>query len=380
MNADTAATQRIARLTPLADVLALLGQIAPVTAQDVQVAKALGHVLAADTIAATAQPSAALAARDGWAVDAETTRDAGPYAPMMLPTSTQRIDAFAPMPPGTDAVAPIDAVTVVGGMTQIMAPVASGEGVLPHGGDAEGGAVLRKAGTRLRAIDVTSLTALGLTQVSIRMPRIRIVLARSGDEILQSIGVFLTSAARSAGADVTLADVTLAHVTLADDLDAALRDTQVDAVIGVGGTGSGHNDRAVTALSRAGTLACHGIGISPGETAAFGYAEKRPVLLIPGRIDAALACWLTLMLPLITQLSGCIANQIVFSAKLSRKITSTIGLAEVIPVRRDGDTITPLASGMLPLQTLLQADGWFLVPADSEGYPAGTVVPVRPLP
>lgn len=370
MNADIAATQRITRLTPLADVLALLAEIAPVTAQDVPVAQAQDHVLAADVIAATAQPPAALAARDGWAVDADTTRDAGPYAPTMLQPPAQRIDAFAPMPPGTDAIAPIDAVTAIGGVMQIVAPVAPGEGVLPHGGDAAGGAVLRQAGTRVRAIDIASLAALGVTRVSIRMPRVRIVLARNDDEILQSIGNFLAGAAKSAGA----------NVTLADDLDAALRDTQVDAVIGVGGTGSGRNDHSVTTLSRAGTLACHGIGLSPGETAAFGKVEQRPVLLIPGRIDAALACRLILVQPMVAQLSGGITNEFAFSAKLSRKITSTIGLAEVVPVRRDGDTIAPLASGMLPLQTLLQADGWILVPADSEGYPAGTVVPVRPLP
>jgi molybdopterin biosynthesis enzyme len=169
-------------------------------------------------------------------------------------------------------------------------------------------------------------------------------------------------------------------VTLADDLDAALRDTEVDAVFGVGGTGSGVGDHAVTTLARAGTLACHGIGLSPGETAAFGKVEQRPVLLIPGRIDAALACWLTLGQPLIAQLSGDEKREFSFLAKLSRKISSNIGLAEVIPVRRDGDTITPLASGMLPLQSLSQADGWVLVPADSEGYPANTAVPVRLLP
>src|SRR5689334_17851225 len=116
MNADRPAAQRIARLTPLADVLVLLDRLSPVTAQDVPVAEALGHVLAADAISPQAMPPVALAARDGWAVEADTTRDAGPYAPMMLPPSTQRIDAFAPMPAGTDAVAPIDAVTVMGGM------------------------------------------------------------------------------------------------------------------------------------------------------------------------------------------------------------------------------------------------------------------------
>jgi molybdopterin biosynthesis enzyme len=33
----------------------------------------------------------------------------------------------------------------------------------------------------------------------------------------------------------------------------------------------------------------------------------------------------------------------------------------------------------VPLTALAQADGWILVPADSEGYPPGTEVMVRPL-
>jgi len=370
MNADRPATQRIARLTPLADVLALLDEIAPVTAQDIAITQALGRVLAADAVTKEAIPPVALAARDGWAVEADTTRDAGPYAPIMLQSPAQRIDAFAPMPPGTDAVAPVDAVTVIGGIMQIMAPVGPGEGMLPQGGDAEAGAVLCKAGMLLRTIDIASLAALGLTQVRIRVPRIHLVLARRDDAILQMVGHFLTSVATAAGA----------NVTLTGDLDAVLRDRDIHAVIGIGGTGSGRNDDAVTTLSRAGTLTCHGIGLSPGETAAFGQVDSRPVLLIPGRLDAALACWLTLVQPMIAKLSNAKTSAFATSAALSRKITSTIGLADVVPVRRDGDTITPLASGLLPLQTLAQADGWILIPAESEGYPAGTVVQVRPLP
>ena len=34
------------------------------------------------------------------------------------------------------------------------------------------------------------------------------------------------------------------------------------------------------------------MALSPGETAAFGFVGERPVLLIPGRLDAALAVWL----------------------------------------------------------------------------------------
>ena len=67
-------------------------------------------------------------------------------------------------------------------------------------------------------------------------------------------------------------------------------------------------------------------------------------------------------------------------ATLARKVTSTVGIAEVILLRRTGDAVEPLASGYLSLQSLARADGWMLVPAESEGYPAGTEIDMRPLP
>jgi molybdopterin molybdotransferase len=65
---------------------------------------------------------------------------------------------------------------------------------------------------------------------------------------------------------------------------------------------------------------------------------------------------------------------------LARKVASTVGLAELVPVRRNGDRAEPLATKYLPLSALARSDGWMLVPADSEGYAAGTQVQVRPWP
>ena len=69
-----------------------------------------------------------------------------------------------------------------------------------------------------------------------------------------------------------------------------------------------------------------------------------------------------------------------FLAELSRKVASSLGVAEVVPVRRRFSQVEPLAGAYLAPQTLARADGWILVPADSEGYPAGAQVPVRPWP
>jgi molybdopterin biosynthesis enzyme len=127
-------------------------------------------------------------------------------------------------------------------------------------------------------------------------------------------------------------------------------------------------------------VACHGIGIAPGVTSAFGARGETPVLMLPGRLDAALAGWLLLGHPLVNALSGTTEPHPVVNGTLVRKIVSTIGVAEMILVRRGADGVVPIAAGFFPLQALLGADGYVIVPPESEGFPAGADVVVGALP
>jgi molybdopterin biosynthesis enzyme len=104
-----------------------------------------------------------------------------------------------------------------------------------------------------------------------------------------------------------------------------------------------------------------------------------PVLIVPGRLDSALAAWHVLGARILRRLSGRTDVPLAHDARLARKIASTVGLAEFVPVRADGDAVTPLASGYLPWRALAQATGYVLVPAQSEGFSAGAMVPVMPL-
>jgi molybdopterin biosynthesis enzyme len=134
-------------------------------------------------------------------------------------------------------------------------------------------------------------------------------------------------------------------------------------------------------LARIGTVETYGIAVSPGETAAFGFANSRPVLLIPGRLDAALAVWLLIGRHMLTRLRGGVANEpSCESLPLTAKVVSTVGLTELVLVRRVADGIAPLASKYLPLAALAQADGWIVVPAASEGLPVGARVITGSLP
>ena len=369
------APQRIGRLTPLADALAGVDRlVAPVAARRVETHAACGRILAADILAAVAHPAVALALRDGFAVRAEATLDAGPYAPAALAGPPAPLEVGDPMPAGTDAVAPPDTIELRAGAAFALAPFAAGDGILPPGADAAAGDVLCRAGARLRASDIAACAVLGHSRVDVREPRLRIVPARPDhDPVMAAIVRLLAHAVEAAGGAVITAPD-------ANGLEGALAAEGADAVMVVGGSGSGRRDRSVHTLARRGRVAFHGIGLMPGETAAFGMIAERPVLVVPGRLDAALAVWLTLGGRMLARLCGRASDDEATTVVLTRKIASSLGFAELVPVMRQAQGVVPLASGYLSLQSLARAAGFVLVPADREGYGAGAEVEMRPLP
>lgn len=372
------AEQRIIKLTPLAEALAAIDALTRlVQPREVNISAALGRVLAADAKAPVMQPARAVALHDGWAVKSEETLDAGSYAPALLSALPQRVDFGQPLPLGTDAVAPLDTVVVRGAHAEALATVAPGEGVLPAGGDAEADVPLRLAGERLRATDQALLSVAGIPRVVIREPRIRLVRAHAASAVIAAGYGWIAETLVVAGA-LVVPDPS--DRVAPDHLTAAFHHEGSDAILVLGGTGSGAPDTSVIALAKAGRVAFHGVGLIPGETAAFGAVGSRTVLLLPGRFDAALAAWLTLGRHWLKKLSGADEEDRSSVAQLARKVTSPLGMAEVVPVRCRGGSAEPLAKGYLFHSALARADGWILIPPESEGYPPGAQVAVRPLP
>src|SRR5215208_4229290 len=179
--ADQHETQRIARLTPLDDVLARIAElVSPVQPRSLGIAAARGRVLAEDVVGGPC-PAAAMALRDGWASNSALTTDAGPYTPAPLPAAVL-IDVGEPLPRGADAVAPFDAVVGRDGRYEALEPVTPGDGVLGPEADIRASSILRRAGERLRDVDLAVLSTAGIPQVMVREPAVRIVTARAQND------------------------------------------------------------------------------------------------------------------------------------------------------------------------------------------------------
>jgi molybdopterin biosynthesis enzyme len=375
MAAVSETIQTIARLTPLSDVLAMVDiEVKPVTPRTIDLNAAQGRTLAVDTMS-RARPNVPIAMLDGWAIDADTTLGAGGYTPALLMQTPTRIEVGQPMPPGTDSVAPYDAIKLKNGYAEALMTINPGDGVLAAGGDCDPAIPLRRAGDRLSLTDIAAFAAAGIARITVREPRIRVLPLR-GSAITNAAARLIVGDIERRGGAGRLDDP-------GRDLGAVLGAESADAIVVIGGTGNGRNDNSVQILAREAWVAVHGIAMTPGETAALGFSTQRPVLMLPGRLDAALAVWLLVGRRILERLAAATHHKDgdpLETLPLARKVTSTVGLTEMVPVRRVGGKAEPLAVRYLPLSALTRSDGWILVPADSEGYSEGTAVAVRPWP
>lgn len=365
---------RIKRLTPLDEALARLAAETPLAPPAARaVADATGAVLASDIRAPADLPSSPVAYSDGWAVNAEDLVGASAYSTAILAPPPEWVEADDPMPRAADAVLAPDAISIAApGMAEASLSVAPGSGVRNTGQDVKAGALLIPAGTRLAPRHIGILTLSGFTEIDVRMPRIRLVLASSAAaRHADMVRMWL----QLAGAEIA---GTVSAPGARKDLTAAYREPGADFILSLGGTGQGRSDCAVAALADAGSVELQGVALRPGETASFGRVGQVPVLLLPGRVDGVVAGVLALAKPILTALSGLTQPDWLTPVRLAAKASSTIGLTEFFLGLPEGEAIRPLPLDEAGFEALGRAVGWFTVPPGSEGFAAGDVVHLRP--
>jgi molybdopterin biosynthesis enzyme len=272
------------------------------------------------------------------------------------------------MPQASDCVIDADSVDQSGPMFQALTEAIPGQGVRRRGGDiAEGNRIAW--GRRIRPPDLLIARAAGLQRLNVRRPRLRVVNIpkTSGHAVT---GELIAENARAAGADVVCAEATGRDAASIAD---AAEPGACDLLITIGGSGVGRSDAVVAALGKRGEVLAHGIALQPGRTSAVGRIGNVPVIALPGAPDQAQAAWWTLALPVLDRLSALLPRQAV-TLPLSRKIASTVGIAEIVLLERSESAWLPLAVGDLSLISIARADAWLAVPGGAEGFAAGTPV------
>lgn len=360
-------TQRLPpSLTPLDTALAaLLNGLGPIAAVELPLTDAAGCI-AAGTPLLRAHPPHDLAAADGWALRSNDIVGASSYSPLPLTTVPQWVEAGEVMPAGCDCVLHADVVEVSGPLVQVLAEGVPGHGIRRAGSDIAERTPAGAEGYPIGAADLLLARVSGLDKLDVRRPRLRLVNVPGATATMHLIA----DLARAEGLDVETREAGARdQASIAEALDASA----CDLLLTVGGSGVGRRDAAVMALDRRGEVMAHGLALQPGRTAAVGRLGRIPVVALPGAPDAALGAWLALVLPLAGRLSARHARRQV-TLPLSRKIASSVGVAEIVLLAREHETWKPLAVGEWPLQAMARADAWLLIPGNHEGFAAGEPV------
>lgn len=342
-------------LTPVADALTrLAAPLRPAPAEPVPVEAAVGRVLAEPIRAPAAVPPRAVAVREGWAVAAADTVGATSYTPMILSSPPPFVRIGAALPPGADAVVPPDAVATVAGFAELTAAVAPGEGARRAGEDASEGATLRGAGERMHAVDAVVARAAGVAVCAVRRARVHVI-GKS------PAGVLIARFFEAAGATVT-------HDPLDRGVFDLRRRSEADLIAVVGAS----DPRAV--LSQADAVVADALALRPGEGVGCALAGRAPVLVMPDRLETALAAALVLMRPCLDRLMGAAAEPRAVTAPLLRKLSSTVGLTELALLAETNGGLEPLGAGDITLTAIVRANAWLAIPPESEGVAAGETV------
>jgi molybdopterin molybdotransferase len=371
--------------------------------EDLSLMSAAGRVLARDVVSRVNVPGFARAMMDGFAVVADDTLGASPYNPipfevlgtclpsqafhgMVSPGGAVRIMTGAPLPDGADAILPIEQTQVDGKRVMALGEVSPGKHVGQFGEDVRAGDVVQRTGRVLRPQDIGILSSLGFSHVSvIRRPRVRIMI--TGNELLPMgtlpDGYKITDANGPMLAALVTRDVgePLTGPIVPDDRQAilAVLRAEADIVLVSGGSSAGQEDHVPTLLAEHGELAVHGIAMRPSSPTGMGRLEGRLVFLLPGNPVSCLCAYDFFAGRAIRALGGR-SREWPYQRvrmRLSRKLVSVVGRVDYARVSIIGKSVEPLAiSGASVLSSVTRADGFVIVPADSEGFPEGAEVEV----
>jgi molybdopterin molybdotransferase len=130
-------------------------------------------------------------------------------------------------------------------------------------------------------------------------------------------------------------------------------------------------------LAERGELAVHGIAMRPSSPAGMGRLGSTLVFLLPGNPVSCLCAYDFFAGRAIRALGGCDRRWPYRSAclPLRRKLVSAIGRVDYARVHVVDGAVEPLAiGGASILSSTTRADGFVIVPEDSEGHPAGAQV------
>lgn len=301
---------------------------------------AFGCVLAADVRAEMNVPAFPSSAMDGYAVRSEDVASATRDEPVALevvgraaagrmptmgvePGTAVEIATGAPVPPGADAVVPIEdcgfSESATGGArlgqrVLVFRAPAPRRHVRPEGQDVRPGDVIVESGRRVGAPELGFLASAGIGSVEVH-PRPRVIVLSTGDELVEpgvpaAYGqVYDANAYTLLGAIEETRAIVAAVGRVPDDPDRLRQAVEAnvdraDAFITSGGVSVGERDPVKGAFRDSGDVEFTRVAMQPGMPQAFGIVKGRPLFGLPGNPVSVFVSFEVFVRPALLKMMG----------------------------------------------------------------------------
>ncbi|MGW7270266.1 molybdotransferase-like divisome protein Glp [Streptomyces sp. NPDC054864] len=418
----------------------ILGSVRPLEPIELQLLDAQGCVLVEDVTVPVSLPPFDNSSMDGYAVRVADIAGASEEFPAVLtvigdvaagqseqPTvgagQAARIMTGAPLPPGAEAVVPVEwtdgglgegpvsgmrahsaAPDGASGEVHVHRPAEARAHVRARGSDVQAGDRALTAGTVLGAPQIALLAAIGRGTVKVR-PRPRVVVMSTGSELIQpgeelakgqiydSNSFALTAAARDAGA------IAYRVGAVADDAET-LRSTiedqliRADLIVTTGGVSVGAYDVVKEALSSVGAdedgvgtgsgVEFRKLAMQPGKPQGFGSIgpDHTPLLALPGNPVSSYVSFEIFVRPAVRALMGLPdVHRPTARAELTadKALSSPAGKRQFLRGEYDADagSVRPVGgAGSHLVAALAHANALIVVPEDTTSVEPGADVEV----
>jgi molybdopterin molybdotransferase len=390
----------------------LLDAVEPMGVETVALAQAAGRVLAEDVVARFDLPPFTNSSMDGFALSPGDVTEAGPKQPVTLPVAADipagqvlasfmppghavRIMTGAALPPGAEAVVPLED-TDFGVRSPGLAPpdqvriyrsVQPGENVRPRGQDVQAGETVLPAHSFLRAQEVGLLAMLGEAHVKVvRKPRV--ALLSTGDELApveaqlepgkihDSNAYLLAALVRQYGGEPLILGVAADREdSIRTRLDQACQ-AEADLILSSAGVSVGAFDFVRQVVQEQGELSFWRVNMRPGKPLAFGKYRGRSFIGLPGNPVSSFVTFEVFVRPALLKMGGSYAwdrpGRLVQLAEIVESDGRESYLRAVV-TKEAGVWIARLTGhqGSGNLRSLVQANALLIVPSGVKSLPVG---------